>query len=110
MSKKVVIASALLILSLLVMMTGCAKPLTLKIWAPLDGYTLTTSPIVVRGNVSDAKATAQVNDDTVPVDNQGNFTTTIEPQEGKNTIEIVATVEGKEPVAQTITVTCKPSQ
>ena len=110
MNGKVVMASALLIVSLLVMITGCTKPLTLTILAPLDGSTLTTSPITVRGNVSDAKATVQVNDVTVPVDNQRNFTTTIDPQEGLNAIKIVATAGRKDPVAQTITVTYTPPQ
>ena len=91
MNRKIALLSTLLAISLLALpLTGCASELTVTILAPVDGYTLTTSPVVVRGTVSDAKATVEVNDVAVTVDNKGNFSTTIEPQEGQNAVRFVA--------------------
>ena len=108
MNKKIVILSALLAISLLALpLTGCAKNLTLTVLAPQEGYTLTTSPVVVRGTVSDAKATVEVNDVAVTVDSKGNFSTTIEPQEGQNALRFVA-YSGTKVATKTVTFTYKP--
>lgn len=105
MNRKSVMLSALLVVSLLAMpLAGCAKELALTIWAPLDGASFTSSPIVVRGNVSDAKAQLSVNDVAVEVDKKGDFHTTIEALEGDNTISIVAT-RGEKIVTRSVTVT-----
>ena len=54
MSKKLVLV--LLVVSLLALpLVGCAKPVTLSVYAPTDGATVTESPVTVRGGVSDHK-------------------------------------------------------
>ncbi len=108
MSKKVVVLITLLAISLLALpLTGCARGLTLTVLAPAEGSTLTTSPVVVRGTVSDAKATVEVNDVAVTVDNKGNFSTTIEPQEGQNAVRFVA-YSGTKVATKTVTFTYRP--
>ncbi len=108
MSKKIVILSALLVVSLLALpLAGCARELSLTVLAPSDGYTLTTSPVIVRGTVSDAKATVEVNDVAVTVDNKGNFSTTIEPREGQNTVRFVA-YSGTKVATKTVIFTYRP--
>lgn len=83
---------------------------TVKVTSPEDKAELTESPVTVNGKVSDPAAKVTVNDIEVEVANDGTFSASVELVEGENTIEIVATMEGKEPVAQTITVTYKSSQ
>ncbi len=108
MNRKIALLSTLLVISLLaVPLAGCARELTLTIWAPLDGASFTSSPIVVRGNVSDAKAQLSVNDVAVEVDKKGDFSTTVEALEGDNTINIVAT-RGEKIVTRSVTVTYSP--
>jgi len=108
MTKKILILmTALITIPLLVLsLAGCTEALTVH--APLDGYTLKTSPVIVRGTVSNPKATVKVNDVTVQVDDQGDFSTTIEPLEGKNIITITA-IRGDKTVTKTVTVTYTPS-
>jgi len=99
---------ALLIIPLLVLsLAGCAKELTLSVGTPQDGATVTSSPVTIRGTVSDAGATVKINDRVVEVDKEGSFTTTIEPLEGKNIINITATRDDKT-INKTITVTYTP--
>jgi len=110
MTKKILILmTALITIPLLVLsLAGCTEELTLTVHAPSDGYTLKTSPVIVRGTVSNPKATVKVNDVTVQVDDQGDFSTTIEPLEGKNIITITA-IRGDKTVTKTVTVTYTPS-
>jgi nitrogen fixation protein FixH len=109
MRKKILLlTTALLIIPLLVLsLAGCAKELTLSVGTPRDGATVTSSPITIRGTVSDAGATVKINDRVVEVDKEGSFTTTIEPLEGKNIINITATRDDKT-INKTITVTYTP--
>ena len=108
MNRKSVMLSALLVVSLLAMpLVGCSRSLNLSLWAPLDGASFTSSPIVVRGNVSDAKAQLSVNDVAVEVDKKGDFHTTVEPLDGYNTISIVAT-RGDKIVTHSVTVAYNP--
>lgn len=108
MSKKMVILSALLAVSLLAMpAAGCAKELTLTVWEPLDGATFTDSPVAIRGTVSDSKATVTINDVVVYPDKKGGFSTTVEPFEGENAINIVAS-RGKRIATHYVTITYSP--
>ena len=86
------------------------KPLTIELSLPEDKAELTESPVTVSGKVSNPTAKVNINEVEAEVTEDGTFSATVELIEGENAIEIVATVEGKEPVAQTITVTYKPSQ
>ena len=91
MSKLAKLICALLIISLLaVPMAGCAKPLTVSILAPMEGSTIDTSPVEVRGYVSDSKATVWVSDTTVTVSKKGYYSTELELAEGENTIKVTA--------------------
>ena len=116
MIKKLVVL--LLIICLLALpLVGCAKALTVTVLEPMDGASVTESPVKVRGSVSDAKATVWVNDNIVTVEKYARailFSTEIDLNEGENTIEIVA-AQGKEGkwknvVGTTVTVTYTPSE
>jgi len=111
MRKKILmLITTLLIVPLLVLsLAGCAKELTLSVGEPQNGVTVTSSPVKIRGTVSDAEATVKINDRVIEVDKEGNFTTTIEPLEGKNIINITAT-RGDKTVTKTITVTYQPAK
>ena len=113
MSKLAKLICALLIISLLALpMVGCAKPLTVSILAPTDGSTIDTSPVEVRGYVSNAKATVWVNDTIVTVSKKGYYTTMLELAEGENAIKVTAARgepgKWKDTVARTVTVTYSP--
>ena len=91
-------------------MVGCVKGLTLTVWEPNDGDILTSSPIYVKGKVSDPKATVTVNNalgwkSTKTGEFQGTATLT----EGDNIIEVVAK-KGKKVAIRTLTVTYRPEQ
>ncbi|MBN2135157.1 MAG: hypothetical protein JW737_05465, partial [Acidobacteria bacterium] len=89
MKKKIGMFIVLMIALMLVLtLVGCG--VSISIMAPAEGSTLTTSPTVVRGSVSNSKAIVTVNDMAVELDKKGNFATTIEPVEGSNTISIEA--------------------
>lgn len=91
MSKKVMMLIALLAVSLLTMpLAGCSKPLTLSVYEPQHGAAFTDASVEVRGYVSDSKATVWVNDSTVGVSKQGNFSANLELAEGENTIKVTA--------------------
>ena len=110
MSKKVITLIALLVVSLLaVPLAGCAKPLTMSVWEPQHGAAFTDSKVWVRGYVSDSKATVWVNDSTVGVSKQGNFSILIELAEGENTIKVTAARgkpdKWKDVIERTVTVT-----
>ena len=108
MNRKIALLSTLLVISLLALpLMGCARELTLTVLAPAEGSTLTASPVIVRGTVSDAKATVEVNDVAITVDNKGNFSTTIEPQEGQNAVRFVA-YSGTKVATKTVTFTYRP--
>ena len=118
MDKLAKLVCVLLIISLLaVPMVGCAKPLTLTITAPINGTTVNKSPVEVRANVSDAKATVWVNDSIVTVKKYtkggGWFSTEVDLNEGENIIKVIAArgyKKGtwKEVVDRTVTVTYSP--
>ncbi|OGO21819.1 MAG: hypothetical protein A2Z28_08110 [Chloroflexi bacterium RBG_16_51_9] len=82
---------------------------TIEVTSPEDKAELTESPVTVNGKVSDPAAKVTVNGIEAEVANDGTFSASVELVEGENTIEVTATVEGKKPVAQTITVTYKSS-
>jgi len=121
-TKEVIVSKGLLcillvIASLVLLVVGCTKPLTVTIYEPKDVATVDKSPVEVRGTVSDAKATVWVNDTIVAVTKaktggRGNFSTNVDLNEGDNTINVVAArgKEGdwKEVVDKTVTVTYSP--
>ena len=102
----------LLISALVLLVVGCSKPVTLSVWEPKDGATITESTVEVKGYVSDDKATVWVNDRIVPVTKAKAFSTAIILIEGENTINVVAArgKEGKwkDVVDRTVTVTYTP--
>lgn len=114
MRKLTKLVIALLLVSLLAMLlVGCAKPLTLSITAPTDGKTVDTSPVEVRGHVSDPKATVWVNDTIVAVSKKGYYSTKVELAEGENTVKATAARgkpgKWKDVVERTVTLTYAPS-
>ena len=118
MKKFQVLMCALLVVSLLAIpMVGCAKPVSLSVWEPKDGAIITESPVVVKGYVSDPKATVWINDYVVILTKHprtATFTTTFDLSEGENVIKVTA-AQGKEGkwknvVVRTVTVTYQPEQ
>ena len=117
MKKLAKLVCAILIISLLVIpMVGCSKPLSLTITAPTNESIVDTSPVEVRANVSDDKATVWVNGTIVPVAKYkaggGYVSTKLDLNEGENTF-IVTAARGKpdnwkDTVAWSVTVTYSP--
>ena len=100
-----------LVISLLaVLLVGCGGGLTLTVKEPVDGATVTTASVTVKGNVSMIKATVTVNDVKATLTGQtGYFTSGVKLVEGENPIKVVATL-GKQVITKTITVTYTPSK
>ena len=111
MGKLAKLICALLIGSLLaIQMVGCVKGLTLTVWEPNDGDILTSSPIYVKGKVSDPKAKVTVNNAYgFKHAKTGEFQVTVTLTEGDNIIEVVAK-KGKKEVTKPLTVTYQPEQ
>jgi len=96
---------ALLVISLsALLIAGCAKELTLTLWGPEDGVTVTKPSIDVRGKVSDPKAAVMINDTKASLGKKGTFSTKIALTEGENTIKVVAT-RGEKVATKTVTIT-----
>ena len=115
--RKILILMCVLLVALLLTLpvVGCTKPLTLTMRAPTDGATIDTSPVEVRGYVSDSKATVWVNNTQVKVSKSGGkwyFSTNVELAEGENTIKVTAARgkpdNWKDTVAKTVAVTYSP--
>ena len=111
MNKLVKFLGILLILSLLALpLVGCVKPLTLTVKAPMDGATVTTASVTVKGNVSTYKATVTVNEVKVNVAKRtGYFQRAVTLIGGENRIKVVATL-GEKVETKTITVYYPPSE
>ncbi len=110
MNKMFRLLQILVVISLLALpLVGCAKPLTLSLIDPRDGYTFTEATITVKGTLSDAKARVWVNDSIVEVSKKGFFSTEVTLTEGENTIKVV-TARGEEVVSTTVIVTYAPSE
>ena len=80
------------------------RTLALEITSPEDNAEVTESPILVKGTVSDLRATVTVNDREVMVAEDGAFSTLVELDYVKNAISVSATVDGQQPVIKTVTV------
>jgi len=120
-NKLVKFLGILLTISLLALpLVACAKPLTLTVKAPMDGATVTTPSVTVKGNVSTYKATVTVNEAKVNVrlvwrkEYQASvarktsyFERAVTLIGGENRIKVVATL-GDEVVTKTITVYYPP--
>lgn len=96
----------------LIALIGCGgktpPTLSLTVTSPADGAELATSPVVLKGAVSDPEAVVTVNGELVEVDNKGKFSTIVALEEGPNAIEVVASsLEGEE-VSAIITVIYAP--
>jgi len=82
--------------------------LGIDITAPEDNAVVTEDTVTLSGKVTDPSATVTVDGFLeVTPSADGSFSTSIQLSLGKNTIEVTAEVEGKEPVSKTITVTYK---
>ncbi len=119
MDKKSKVLGILFVVSLLVLpLTGCSNPpwesgttLTLKVDAPHNGATVTTSTIPVSGRVlgsQRAAAKVTINGAAVPV-KDGKFSTSLTLTEGANVITIVAT-SGQASPSKKVTVTYAPAK
>jgi flagellar hook assembly protein FlgD len=88
---------------------GCARqesqPLALEITSPPKKAEVTEALVTVSGIVSSPLATVTVDGGEVEIAEDGTFSTTVELEYGENTIVVMATVEGQEPVTKTVTVT-----
>lgn len=116
-----VLRMALIVALLCMAIVGCntktTEALELEITSPADGDVLNASPVIVEGKISSLDATVTINGIEVlvrlkmePYGMQGQypaFSDKIELSEGKNTITVVARLDGQE-VPQTITVTYAP--
>ena len=114
------ILGIMLIVPLLcITLTGCkATAPELEITSPADGETLNTSPVTVEGKVSSLETTVTINGEEALVrlkmepyglhKEYAAFFEDVELSQGKNTITVVATLNGQEE-SQTITVTYTPT-
>ena len=94
------------ILAILTTGTGCRGTVApppeqgffLEVLAPPDETVVDTSPIPVSG-ITSYKAEVSVNGELLDIDEEGDFTTLVELEEGPNVIEVIATdYEGNEKV------------
>ncbi len=69
--------------------TSVSEGLTLDVFTPKDGDTLSDSFVVVKGKTA-ANASVSINDSDVKADAQGNFLTKIDLDEGENIINVSA--------------------
>ena len=80
----------------------------LTITSPVNGLTVTTSTIPVTGTATDniGVTSLTVNSNSVTVESDGSFTTTISLTSGVNIITVVATDAAGNTATQSVTVTC----
>lgn len=117
MKKLAKLVCAIAIISLLAIpVAGCSKPLTLTITAPTNESIVNASPVEVRANVSDAKATVWVNDTVVAITKYraggGYISTKLDLNEGENSIKVTAARgkpdKWKDVIERTMSVTYSP--
>lgn len=91
------------------------KPVTLvnqiflEVTSPLDKSVVATASVVLKGKTV-PKAEVSVNDQTLTVDNQGNFSTTINLEEGDNYILVSANDENGQYSEKEILVTYQKAE
>ncbi|MBI3366050.1 hypothetical protein HY041_00275 [Candidatus Roizmanbacteria bacterium] len=71
--------------------TGISKvkeTLSLTVFSPVDNSTVTNSTVMVKGKTI-ANADVSVNDDDLKADNQGNFSISVNLEDGDNLITVV---------------------
>ena len=108
-NKIVKLLGVLLVISLSVLpLVGCGKQLSLTIYTPTEGATITESPVKVWGYVSDSKATVRVNNVVVVVSEEF-YSTQFKLTEGENIIQVIATL-GEVTITNTVTVTYSPEK
>jgi hypothetical protein len=90
-----------------IILAGCAAPLSVSVSRPHDGATVKTSPVRVAGSCPDNKATITINGQEVAVTQYGSFEAYVPLTEGENTITVVAT-KGEKTATKTIKVTYVP--
>lgn len=83
---------------------GVAAAPTIKITSPVPDQILRTSPVAVRGVVTPATATVQVAGREARV-RDGLFDATVPLADGENVLDVIAVVDGKQPVTTSVTVT-----
>ncbi|MFC1941256.1 hypothetical protein ACFLWL_02460 [Chloroflexota bacterium] len=108
--KRLLVVILLLTSLLALTLTSCGNSngLTVTIWEPEDGMTITASSVYIRGDVSDSDAKISINNVEVSVHSQySTFFHTVDLTEGENVITVVATL-GEETVTKTVTVTRLP--
>lgn len=81
------------------------RSLTLTIDSPDDGAVVAADRITISGSLSDTSATLQILGYEVPVNEAGGFSREIRLLYPTTIIPISATIEDREPVSQTLTVT-----
>lgn len=79
-------------------------PPTIKVTAPVAGQILRTSAVEVRGVVTPGTATVQVAGKRARV-RDGLFDATVPLAGGENVLDVIAVVDGKQPVTTSVTVT-----
>lgn len=85
--------------------TTPVKPVAkLTITSPIDGATVRTASVAVRGTVTPTGARVLVTGKPAQV-TDGVFAATVALSSGENTIDVVATAPGVDPVTKTVTVT-----
>ena len=91
---------------------GGGMTLVLKVDAPKDGTTFTTSTVTVSGRVVGSQsegAKVTINNANVPV-KEGKYSTTVTLTEGTNIINIAASSSGGVNLAEKVTVTYAPAK
>jgi hypothetical protein len=119
MNNPIKLVIGLLVVSLFGLpLTGCESPpwesgmvLTLKVDAPKDGTTVTTSSVIVEGRVNGTQAVGAkvaVNGADVPVKDK-KFSSSVTLNEGANVLNIAAS-SGGAGLKESVTVTYKPAK
>ena len=86
------------------------RVLTLQVVSPQDNAEVTESPIIIKGIVSDPSAVVTVDGLEIELADNGTFSTSLELDQGENTIVVSATAEEQEPVTKTLVVRYIPSE
>lgn len=89
--------------------TDISEGMTIIVTEPIDKSTVTTAVVSVKGTAS-ANADVFVNEKEIKANAKGNFTTTVELDEGENVISIIANDADGNYAEKDITITYEPEE
>lgn len=84
--------------------TVAAQPVVVQVASPSNGAVINASSVAIRGTVSPTNAVVQIAGQPAAVGN-GVFTGSASLQQGKNTIDVIASAPGRSPGSTTLVIT-----